>query len=251
MTIKEIKELLQNKTFSDAELVLWKHDSRSGVQKLLQAYQRQQEKEKNKLVSFKKRLHYEKAYWAKGQLVAGIDEVGRGPLAGPIVTAAVIIDQNFDLLDVNDSKKLSPKKRVELYPKILSEAVSVAIGVKSPKVIDQINIYQADRLAMAQAVKELAVKPNALLVDAMDVPAPFPQIKLIKGDAKSISIGAASIVAKVYRDQLMDDYAKLYPQYDFNHNAGYGTAKHLAALAKYGPTPIHRRTFEPVSEYFK
>ncbi|WP_281828810.1 MULTISPECIES: ribonuclease HII [Lactobacillus] len=251
MTIKEIKALLNSgQVFSD-ELEQLKSDSRSGVQKLLASYQRKQEKLAKKKSAFLERFTYEKKFWQKGQIVAGVDEVGRGPLAGPVVTAAVIIDDHFDLLDVNDSKKLSPQKRLALYPKILSEAISVAVGVKSPQVIDQINIYEADRQAMAEAVLDLDQKPDALLVDAMNVPVDLPQVKLIKGDAKSNSIAAASIVAKVFRDKLMDDYAKIYPQYDFPDNAGYGTAKHLAALKKYGPTPIHRKTFAPVSDFFK
>lgn len=251
MTIKEMKALLNSgQVFSD-ELEQLKSDSRSGVQKLLASYQRKQEKLAKKKSAFLERFTYEKKFWQKGQIVAGVDEVGRGPLAGPVVTAAVIIDDHFDLLDVNDSKKLSPQKRLALYPKILSEAISVAVGVKSPQVIDQINIYEADRQAMAEAVLDLDQKPDALLVDAMNVPVDLPQVKLIKGDAKSNSIAAASIVAKVFRDKLMDDYAKIYPQYDFPDNAGYGTAKHLAALKKYGPTPIHRKTFAPVSDFFK
>lgn len=246
-----MKALLNSgQVFSD-ELEQLKSDSRSGVQKLLASYQRKQEKLAKKKSAFLERFTYEKKFWQKGQIVAGVDEVGRGPLAGPVVTAAVIIDDHFDLLDVNDSKKLSPQKRLALYPKILSEAISVAVGVKSPQVIDQINIYEADRQAMAEAVLDLDQKPDALLVDAMNVPVDLPQVKLIKGDAKSNSIAAASIVAKVFRDKLMDDYAKIYPQYDFPDNAGYGTAKHLAALKKYGPTPIHRKTFAPVSDFFK
>lgn len=251
MTIKEIKALLNSGQVSSDELEQLKSDSRSGVQKLLASYQRKQEKLAKKKSAFLERFTYEKKFWQKGQIVAGVDEVGRGPLAGPVVTAAVIIDDHFDLLDVNDSKKLSPQKRLALYPKILSEAISVAVGVKSPQVIDQINIYEADRQAMAEAVLDLDQKPDALLVDAMNVPVDLPQVKLIKGDAKSNSIAAASIVAKVFRDKLMDDYAKIYPQYDFPDNAGYGTAKHLAALKKYGPTPIHRKTFAPVSDFFK
>ena len=215
------------------------------------SYRKKQAKLLAKKQAFLERFSYEKQFWQKGELVAGVDEVGRGPLAGPVVTAAVIIDHNFDLLEVNDSKKLSPEKRLQLYPKILSEAVSVGIGVKSAAVIDQINIYEADRQAMAQAVKALDVKPNALLVDAMNVPVDLPQIELIKGDAKSKSIAAASIVAKVFRDKLMDDYDKIYPQYGFPRNAGYGTKEHIDALKKYGPTPIHRKTFAPVSDFFK
>ncbi|MBW8008200.1 ribonuclease HII [Lactobacillus helveticus] len=250
MTIKEVKELLSTDVTED-QLAELEKDPRVGVQKLIISYRKKQAKLLAKKQAFLERFSYEKQFWQKGELVAGVDEVGRGPLAGPVVTAAVIIDPNFDLLEVNDSKKLSPEKRLQLYPKILSEAVSVGIGVKSAAVIDQINIYEADRQAMAQAVKALDVKPNALLVDAMNVPVDLPQIELIKGDAKSNSIAAASIVAKVFRDKLMDDYDKIYPQYGFPRNAGYGTKEHIDALKKYGPTPIHRKTFAPVSDFFK
>ena len=251
MTIKEVKELLSSNDVTEAQLAELEKDPRVGVQKLIVSYRKKQAKLLAKKEAFLERFSYEKQKWQKGELVAGVDEVGRGPLAGPVVTAAVIIDHNFDLLEVNDSKKLSPEKRLQLYPKILSEAVSVGIGVKSAAVIDQINIYEADRQAMAQAVKALDVKPDALLVDAMNVPIDIPQIELIKGDAKSNSIAAASIVAKVFRDKLMDDYDKIYPQYGFPRNAGYGTKEHVEALKKYGPTPIHRKTFAPVSDFFK
>lgn len=251
MTIKEVKELLSSNDVTEAQLAELEKDPRVGVQKLIVSYRKKQAKLLAKKEAFLERFSYEKQFWQKGELVAGVDEVGRGPLAGPVVTAAVIIDHNFDLLEVNDSKKLSPEKRLQLYPKILSEAVSVGIGVKSVAVIDQINIYEADRQAMAQAVKALDVKPDALLVDAMNVPIDIPQIELIKGDAKSNSIAAASIVAKVFRDKLMDDYDKIYPQYGFPRNAGYGTKEHVEALKKYGPTPIHRKTFAPVSDFFK
>ena len=251
MTIKEVKELLSSNDVTEAQLAELEKDPRVGVQKLIVSYRKKQAKLLAKKEAFLERFSYEKQFWQKGELVAGVDEVGRGPLAGPVVTAAVIIDHNFDLLEVNDSKKLSPEKRLQLYPKILSEAVSVGIGVKSAAVIDQINIYEADRQAMAQAVKALDVKPDALLVDAMNVPIDIPQIELIKGDAKSNSVAAASIVAKVFRDKLMDDYDKIYPQYGFPRNAGYGTKEHVEALKKYGPTPIHRKTFAPVSDFFK
>ena len=251
MTIKEVKELLSSNDVTEAQLAELEKDPRVGVQKLIVSYRKKQAKLLAKKEAFLERFSYEKQFWQKGELVAGVDEVGRGPLAGPVVTAAVIIDHNFDLLEVNDSKKLSPEKRLQLYPKILSEAVSVGIGVKSAAVIDQINIYEADRQAMAQAVKALDVKPDALLVDAMNVPIDIPQIELIKGDAKSNSIAAASIVAKVFRDKLMDDYDKIYPQYGFPRNAGYGTEEHVEALKKYGPTPIHRKTFAPVRDLFK
>ncbi|QNQ82352.1 ribonuclease HII [Lactobacillus sp. PV012] len=250
MTIKEIKELLQDPSLNADTIKMLRQDERKGVKKLLASYDNKLAKLKKKQHEFDLRFSYERKFWQNNQLVAGVDEVGRGPLAGPVVTAAVILPEDFNLIDVNDSKKLSPQKRAELYPKIMDQAISVAIGIADNEVIDKINIYEADRLAMKQAVSKLKVKPDGLLVDAMEIDSPLPQIKLIKGDAKSNSIGAASIVAKVYRDNLMNKYAEKYPQYDFVHNAGYGTPKHIAALKKYGPTPIHRKTFAPVSDFF-
>ena len=239
MTITEIKNLLQGEV-SKEQLEELKADERKGVQKLLISYEKRQAKYAKALAQFQSRFSYEKKFWQKDQLVAG-----------PVVTAAVILPHDFDLIDVNDSKKLSPKKRQALFPKILEKAVSVSVGLANNDVIDQINIYEADRVAMAHAVQGLKVKPDALLVDAMNVPLNIPQVKLIHGDAKSNSIAAASIVAKVFRDNLMDAYGELYPEYDFKHNAGYGTREHMEALKKYGPTPIHRRSFAPVSEYEK
>lgn len=249
MTISEISRLLHDHAEPEF-LEQLANDPRKGVQRLLASYVRKQKKLAAKKAAFIKRFSYEQKYWRQGKLVAGIDEVGRGPLAGPVVTAAVILNHDFDLIEVNDSKKLTPQKREALYPEILRQAVSVAVGVKSAEVIDQVNIYEADRLAMREAVLDLDQKPDLLLVDAMDVPVNIEQVKLIKGDAKSNSIAAASIVAKVFRDKLMDDYAKIYPQYDFCKNAGYGTKEHLQALRKFGPTPIHRKTFAPIKDYF-
>ncbi len=248
MKINEIKDLLKQEDPDPALLEKLREDPRKGVVQLLASYDRRQEKLKKKKAEFLGRFAYEKAFWQRGQLVAGIDEVGRGPLAGPVVAAAVILPEDFDLIEVNDSKKVSPARRLALYPQILEKAVAVGIGLMDNQVIDQINIYEADRQAMKQAVEKLSVKPDALLVDAMNVPVDLPQTELIKGDAKSNSIAAASIVAKVYRDQLMDEYAKTYPQYGFERNAGYGTSEHLKALAEFGPTPIHRLTFAPVKE---
>ncbi len=196
MKINEIKDLLQADSIDPAILAELAKDDRKGVQKLLVSYQRRQEKLAKQKEEFLGRFSYEKDFWAKGQLVGGVDEVGRGPLAGPVVAAAVILPEDFSLLEVNDSKKLSPQKRLALYPKILQEAVAVGVGVMDNKVIDQINIYEADRLAMKQAVEALSTRPDALLVDAMNVPVDLPQLELIKGDAKSNSIAAASIVAK-------------------------------------------------------
>lgn len=251
MTIKEIKEFLESDSVDYKVLNSLFSDQRKGVQRLLNSYKNKEEKLNNQKEAFEKRFIYEKGFWEKDLLVAGVDEVGRGPLAGPVVTAAVILPHDFCLLEVNDSKKLSPSKRLALFPKILDSAISVSVGLANNDVIDKINIYQADRLAMAQAVAGLSVKPNYLLVDAMNVPIDIPQIELIKGDSKSNSIAAASIVAKVFRDGLMDAYGEIYPEYKFNHNAGYGTAEHIAALKEYGPSKIHRRTFAPVSDFFK
>ena len=184
MTIGEIKKLLAKDAVSPEDLNILKNDTRVGVQKLLLSYNNRQQKLAKKKAAFLKRFAYEKTFWAKSQIVAGVDEVGRGPLAGPVVTAAVVIDNSFDLIDVNDSKKLSASRRLELYPLILEKAVDVAIGVKSPEIIDKVNIYEADRLAMAEAVKDLHVKTDALLVDAMQVPVNLPQVRLIKGDSK-------------------------------------------------------------------
>lgn len=186
---------------------------------------------------------YEHKYEHLGYL-CGIDEVGRGPLAGPVVACAVILPKDCDILWLNDSKKLTAKKREELYDVILDEAVSVGIGMASPERIDEINILQATYEAMRQAVSKLSVQPQLLLNDAVTIPEiTIPQVPIIKGDAKSVSIAAASIVAKVTRDRMMEEYDKVIPEYGFASNKGYGSAAHIEALKKYGPSPIHRRTF--------
>ena len=187
---------------------------------------------------------YERQYEALGY-VCGIDEVGRGPLAGPVVAGAVILPKDCKILYLNDSKKLSAKKREELYDVIMEQAVSVGIGYNSPERIDEINILNATYEAMREAVSKLSVKPDVLLNDAVTIPGinDIKQVPIIKGDAKSVSIAAASIVAKVTRDRLMVEYSKLYPEYGFESNKGYGTAEHIEALKKYGKTPIHRNSF--------
>ena len=185
---------------------------------------------------------YEHEYEHLGYL-CGIDEVGRGPLAGPVVACAVILPKDCDILWLNDSKKLTAKKREELYDVILEGAVSVGIGMASPERIDEINILQATYEAMRQAVSRLSVQPQLLLNDAVTIPEiRIPQVP-IKGDAKSVSIAAASIVAKVTRDRMMEEYDKVLPEYGFASNKGYGSAAHIEALKKYGPSPIHRKTF--------
>jgi len=232
----------------DPRLTTLAADPRKGAQTLLGQLQRRLAKQAAEEVAFQHRLHYERPFWERGQRVAGIDEVGRGPLAGPVITSAVILPPDFDVPLVNDSKQLTPKERERLYPIILAKAEAVSIGAASNQLIDQVNIYQATRIAMQRAVLGLGVAPQHLIVDAMQIPVDLPQTRLIKGDAKSASVAAASIVAKVFRDHLMASYDRLYPGYGFAQNAGYGTAEHLAGLADRGVTPIHRKSFSPVRD---
>ena len=176
--------------------------------------------------------------------ICGIDEAGRGPLCGPVVAAAVILPDEYNILYINDSKKLSETKREEVYKEIDKYAVAYGVGIVSPERIDEINILQATYEAMRTAIHKLSVTPDILLNDAVTIPkVSIKQVPIIKGDAKSISIGAASIVAKVTRDRLMEELALQYPQYDFASNKGYGSAKHIEALKTYGPCKIHRKTF--------
>lgn len=222
---------------------LYGEDARAGVQKLIESCRKKEqalEKEKQRTESLKV---YEHQYEHLGYL-CGIDEVGRGPLAGPVVACAVILPKDCDILYLNDSKQLTPKKREELYDVILKEAVSVGLGSASPARIDEINILQATYEAMREAVSKLSVTPQLLLNDAVTIPGvSIPQVPIIKGDAKSVSIAAASIVAKVTRDRLMVEYDQMMPEYGFASNKGYGAQAHLEALKKYGPSPIHRATF--------
>ena len=180
--------------------------------------------------------------------IAGIDEVGRGPLIGPVVTAAVILPKDFYDERINDSKKLTEKKRELLYDVIMENALSVGVGMSSPEVIDEINILNATKKAMVEAINNLSIKPEHLLIDAVKLDIDIPQTSIIKGDAKSQSIASASIIAKVTRDRMMLELDKKYPMYDFKHNKGYGTKKHIEALYKYGPLKEHRKSFAPVSE---
>ena len=192
-------------------------------------------------------LAYEKECYARGmELIAGVDEVGRGPLAGPVVAAAVILPKACKIPGLNDSKKIPKSEHKEIYEAVLQNAIAIGIGIKDNQVIDQVNIYEATKLAMMEAIGQLEPQPQHLLIDAMKLDLPIPQTSIIKGDANSLSIAAASIVAKVTRDQMMEEFDCEYPGYDFTQNAGYGTANHLAGLDKLGVTPIHRRSFEPV-----
>lgn len=187
---------------------------------------------------------YEERYGAQGLVIAGIDEVGRGPLAGPVLTCAAILPRDSLILELNDSKKLSEKKRERLFDVLQKEAVAFAFGASSPKRIDEINILQATYEAMREAIAGLSVRPDILFNDAVTIPdVELPQIPIIGGDGKSVSIAAASILAKVTRDRMMAAYDEIYPGYGFARNKGYGTAEHIAALKRLGPCPIHRRSF--------
>ena len=203
------------------------------------------EKLEQELLRLEQMKAYEQEYQWAG-LVCGIDEAGRGPLAGPVVAGAVILPADCRILYLNDSKKLSEKRREELFLEIKEKAVSWAVGIASPEEIDEINILQATYRAMRQAVGQLNPAPGVLLNDAVtipELPESLTQVPIIKGDAKSVSIAAASILAKVTRDQMMIEYDKIYPEYGFARHKGYGTAVHISALKEYGPCPIHRRSF--------
>lgn len=218
-------------------------DTRSGVITICNQYRSRlatYQKERNRLEAMKQ---FEKKY-SDYQYICGIDEVGRGPFAGPVVAGAVILPKDCDILYLNDSKQLTEKKREELYDEIISKAVAFGIGSVPPNQIDEMNILQATYEAMRKAINNLSVKPDILLIDAVRIPGvEIKQVPIIKGDAKSISIAAASIIAKVTRDRLMEAYDKVFPGYDFIHNKGYGSPKHIEAIKKLGLTPIHRLTF--------
>ena len=225
----------------------YENDERSGVQKLIQQYRKKLQALENERARTEIMKEYEHKYEHLGYL-CGIDEVGRGPLAGPVVACAVILPKDCDILWLNDSKKLTAKKREELYDVILEGAVSVGIGMASPERIDEINIlqatYEAMRAAIEEVEKKLGTKPEVLLNDAVTIPeVSIRQVPIVKGDAKSVSIAAASIVAKVTRDRMMVEYDKVLPGYDLASNKGYGTKAHIAALKELGPTPIHRASF--------
>ena len=195
---------------------------------------------------------YENELYSKGiELVAGVDEVGRGPLVGPVVCACVILPKDYYNEEINDSKKLSEKKREKIYDIIMQNALSVGIGMSSEKIIDEINILEATKRAMKEAISNSKIKPQHVLIDAVKLDIDIPSTSIIKGDAKSQSIAAASIVAKVIRDRMMDELDKKHPEYSFAKNKGYGTKAHIEAIKKYGIIDEHRKTFAPCSEYVK
>ena len=247
-TIKEIKEQLANiQRLDDPLLTELEQDSRSGVIQAIAKRKREIQKRLDEDERLEGMLAYEKECYARGmELIAGVDEVGRGPLAGPVVAAAVILPKACKIPGLNDSKKIPKSKHKEIYEAVLQNAIAIGIGIKDNHVIDQVNIYEATKLAMMEAIGRLDPQPQHLLIDAMKLDLPISQTSIIKGDANSLSIAAASIVAKVTRDQMMEEFDREYPGYDFAQNAGYGTAKHLDGLEQLGVTPIHRRSFEPV-----
>lgn len=245
MKISEIKSTFEAAGFEQLDKILdaFRSDERAGVQKLIMQYEKKKEDYQKELKRLEEMRIFENQY-KDSPYICGIDEVGRGPLCGPVVACAVILPKDTQILYINDSKQLSEKKRELLYDEIMEKAVAVGIGVVSPEDIDTMNILQATFQAMRIAIGNLSVEPTLLLNDAVIIPeVEIPQVKIIKGDARSMSIAAASIVAKVTRDRMMVAYDKLFPEYGLARNKGYGSKEHIEALRKYGSCPIHRKTF--------
>lgn len=248
LSISEIKMILKTITSeNDPRLSEFEQDQRKGVQSAMAQWQKQQAKQVKLAEKYQEMSVFEEEKKAQGfQAICGIDEVGRGPLAGPVVAAAVILNDTHKILGLNDSKQLSAHKREELVTEIRKNARAIGIGEATAEEIDQLNIYQATKVAMQRAIDKLMITPDCLLIDAMVLDNGLPQEKIIKGDARSVSIAAASIIAKVYRDEWMTTYGEEYPAYGFSKNAGYGTKEHLKAIETYGILPIHRKTFAPI-----
>ena len=247
MKISEVKELLLGNPSSE-QIKMLQADERGGVQKLLVAYYKRLEKEAQEKERFTKMLAYESEYYAQGvQYVAGVDEAGRGPLAGPLVIAAVILLRNAFIAGLNDSKQLSAAKRDKLYDEIIAKAVAIEVNIVSVSNIDKYNIYAATQRGMAQVLEHLPVQPQVALIDAMSVTAKNMEcVPIVHGDALSASIAAASIIAKVTRDRIMERLYTLFSAYGFAHNKGYGSGAHMQAIAEFGATKWHRRSYEPV-----
>lgn len=242
-----IKEKLQAASYNELPSFIseYSSDERKAVINLVESAKKRMAAHEKELKRLETMRIYEHKYEDQG-LICGIDEVGRGPLAGPVVAGAVILPKNCEILYINDSKQLSEKKREELYDEIMEKAIATGIGMASPERIDEINILQATYEAMREAISNLKVKPAVLLNDAVTIPdvdKSIWQVPIIKGDAKSASIAAASIIAKVTRDRMMVQYEEVFPEYGFARNKGYGAAAHIEALKKFGPCPIHRRSF--------
>lgn len=249
-SIAEIKEILSQKPLNAAFVAELKNDTRKGVQQLLLGLEKRQEKERMMIEKFKEMSQFENALYHKGCThIAGIDEAGRGPLAGPVTAAAVILPKNFMLPGLNDSKQLSEKQRDAFAEIIKEEAIAYHIAIIQNEEIDRINIFEATKKAMTEAILSLDPQPDHCLIDAVRLQnLPCPSDSMEKGDAKSISIAAASVLAKTTRDAIMKELHTKYPEYGFLSNMGYGTKVHLDSLNEYGPTPYHRQSFAPVSQ---
>ncbi|MBB5172096.1 ribonuclease HII [Texcoconibacillus texcoconensis] len=249
-TISEIEaQLHEIEDENDPRIITWTEDSRKGVQSLLKRWKKRQDKKRHQEEKHIEMLMYEQRLRKEGyHYIAGIDEVGRGPLAGPVVSCAVILPENANLLGLTDSKQLSIEERNRLYEQIYEQALAVSVSWVTAEEIDEMNIYQASKYAMEQAVASLDPKPEYLLTDAMTLSTNLPQQSLIKGDALSLSIAAASVVAKVERDQYMSELASIYPAYGFERHMGYPTEMHVNALKTYGVIKEHRRSFAPVKD---
>jgi ribonuclease HII len=250
-TIAEIERKLEDSMVeNDPFLIHILQDERKGVQQLIRKWQKKMAENRRLKEKFEQMSAYENKWYSSGyEMIAGIDEVGRGPLAGPVVAAAVILPKNFFLAGINDSKKLSEKKRLEFDAIIRRDALAVSVSMVHAQEIDRVNIYQATKKAMKAAIASLDPKPDLLLIDAMKLEAPYTSESIIKGDEKSISIAAASIVAKVARDALMKELSLRYPSYGFQQNMGYGTKEHILAIQQYGITSYHRKSFAPVKNF--
>lgn len=244
MKLSDFKIYLSELTDEYVIRDMYKTEARIGAKKLIGQRLKQLERDRLERLNYQTASAYEDRY--AGHIICGIDEVGRGPLAGPVVACAVILEEGHYYPGLTDSKKLSREKRQDIEQQLLESVRDYAIGMASVEEIDAINIYEASKLAMRRAVQGLSIQPTVLLIDAMKLETGLVEESIIKGDEKSVSIGAASIIAKEYRDRLMASYDREYSGYDFKNNAGYGTKKHLEGLRKLGITPIHRQTFEPV-----
>lgn len=247
-TIKEVKALLKSiNTLDELAQSDLNQDTRKGVIQAIKSRHKQLLKEAALVKKYEAMNQYEEDILLAqpNALICGIDEVGRGPLAGPVVACAVILNSGHAFYGLDDSKKVSAKKRQQLKTE-LEKAVTYAYGIASAEEIDDLNIYQATQVAMIRAIENLPIVPTHLLIDAMELPVDIAQTSIIKGDAKSVSIAAASILAKEYRDDLMRELGQQYPGYDFEHNVGYGTKAHLLGIDHYGVIPEHRKTFEPI-----
>ncbi len=251
LTIKQLKAALEDENIENHTLEMLKNDKRIGVIKLLKSYNAKQEKKALKLAEFKQKIDFDKSFSNdRSLIVAGFDEAGRGPLAGPVVAACVVFSQDIEYIEIDDSKRVTKEARKQMEKQIKNKALAYAICEASVEEIDELNILEATKLAMKRCLDELSINPDLLLLDAINIDSTIRQESIIKGDQKSLCIGAASILAKEYRDNIMNEIHNKYPQYAFNSHVGYGTKRHIEAIKEYGAIKgIHRQSFAPISEY--